>query len=193
MTTYRLLNNVFQYSGAYVDFRAIRKQCENLSVEFSQRNESLLTKLKNTWTPVGLEFKSDSKKAIHPDISTWNMSCLVLSGKAKRVLEPLLRDYGELLSLEEGYYLFNCLKSVSGDVVDPEKTAFEIESERSAHIPKSLALLPDKISGISLFKPGFALNTFLICQDDFKGAVESAELGGVLFEENLAQIFPRKR
>jgi hypothetical protein len=36
-----------------------------------------------------------------------------------------------------------------------------------------------------------AYNTFLVCQDDFKDAVISAELNGLLFDENLAQLFHR--
>ncbi|WP_444997922.1 hypothetical protein [Aliikangiella sp. IMCC44359] len=69
MTTYRLRNNIFEYHNAYVDFRALRKQCNKLSVEFPQRNESLLKKLKDEWKPVGVNFKSDSKKNAIPEIS----------------------------------------------------------------------------------------------------------------------------
>ncbi|MBV1881151.1 MAG: hypothetical protein KUG82_05935 [Pseudomonadales bacterium] len=192
MTTYRLNNNVFEYSCAYVNYRALRRQFEKLSVEFSQHNQSLIEALTAEWVPVGVEFKTETKKATMPDISIWNMSCLVVNEKAKTELAPILEEFGELLPLENKFYLFNCLTSLSGDVVDPDKTSVLLENIDSAHIPKTLEFLPNKIVGKSIFKPGFALNTFLVCQDDFKKAVESANLNGLLFDENLAQMFPRK-
>ncbi len=192
MTTYRLHNNIFECCSAYLDFRAIRKQCDGLKVGFAENNESLLDKLKSDWVPVGLDFKSDLKKAAMPDISIWNMSCLVLNQKAMDALQPLLKGKGELLTLQNSYYLFNCLESLSGDVVDAEKSSFEIESVDTAHIPKKLELIESKIKGKPVFKPGFAENSFLIVQDDFKSVVNENKLTGLLLQEDLENIFPEK-
>ena len=171
----------------------MRKQCEKLSVEFPQKNESIYEKLKTDWLPVGVELKADSKKCSAPDLSTWNMSCLVLSERAKDVLSTYLSDYGELLPLENDYFLFNCLRSIGSDAIDQTQTSFKIESEDSIHIPNELVSLPDSIKGALLFKPEFSHNSFLICQDEFKNLVVESELGGLLFEQDLAQIFPSRK
>jgi len=189
MTTYRLLNNVRGYHEAFVDFRAMRKQFDGVKVWFPQKNETLLDKLKADWCPVAVTFESESKNNAVPDISVWNSSCLVLSAKAKDVLKPMLSNIGEFLPLEGGYVVFNCVDSIAGDAIDASKSAFEIDAEDSMHIPKVLTLLDHKIEGKILFKPGFAHNSFLICQSNFKKAVEEHQLGGVVFEENLAKIF----
>jgi len=94
--------------------------------------------------------------------------------------------------------LFNCLESVDSKAVDGERSSFEIEpvskiSTELLGLPKKLALLSSAIKGTEIFKPGFSQNSFLICQDKFKAQVEKASLGGLIFEENLAQIFPTKK
>jgi hypothetical protein len=114
---------------------------------------------------------------------------LVLSEKAKKALEPLLCKIGEFLPLLDGYWLFNCLDPVGGDAVDHTQSKFEVASDDSLHIPKVLVLKEEKIAGKVLFKPGFGHNSFLLCDDVFKDAVEQAQLGGVHFEKNLAKIF----
>ena len=189
MTTYRLLNNVRGYHEAFVDFRAMRKQFDGVKVWFPQKNETLLDKLKASWCPVAVTFESDSKNNSVPDISVWNSSCLVLSSKAKEVLEPMLASIGEFLPLEDNFFVFNCLDSIAGDAIDGSQSAFDIDTEESMHIPKKLILLDDKIAGKVLFKPGFAHNSFLLCDSAFKDVVVKHHLGGVAFEENLAKIF----
>ena len=107
-------------------------------------------------------------------------------------LGGLLQPSGELLPLKDGYFLYNCLESVSGDAIDATKTMVDVEMQDSSHIPKSLAFLDEKIRGKPLFKPGFAHNGLLVCQDEFKTIAERSSLGGVIFERDLAQIFPRQ-
>src|SRR5690606_30395973 len=129
---------------------------------------------------------------IIPDLSVWNLSCLVLSSKAYTVLKDFLDPVGEFLALSEGFYLFNCLDTVAADSIDTAKTKMQIDNIDSNHIPKALAFLPDKITGKFLFKPSFLENSFLICQDELKSIATEHNLAGLIFEENLAQIFPRK-
>ncbi len=201
MTTYRLLNNVFKFKEAFVDFKAMRRNYNELKVGFVAKNTSLLENLKNEWIPINVKLDASSsskKKAEAPDLSVWNMSCLVMSGKAKKVLEPLLKQHGEILPLNDGFYLFNCLESVDSKAVDGEQSSFEIEpvSNSSTELlgtPKKLVLLSSAIKGKEIFKPGFSQNSFLICQNKFKTLVEEASLGGLIFEENLAQMFPTKK
>lgn len=189
MTTFRLLNNVKSYHEAFVDFRSMRKQFDGIKVWFSQKNESLLDRLNAEWDPVSVSFESDQKSNQVPDISVWNYSCLVLSAKAKSALETLLLEHGEFLPLDNDYWLFNCLDSIGGEAVDPEKSKFQIDSEDSLHIPKVLFLKPEAIEDKPIFKPGFAHNSFLMCSYEFKDVAEKNQLGGVVFEHNLAKIF----
>jgi hypothetical protein len=139
-----------------------------------------------------VKFESDRKANAVPDLSLWNMSCLVSSKKAKDALFPLLGDLGEFLPLQNDFFLFNCLISVGGDAVDQSKTKLDLESQDSVHVPNTLEFLPEKIKGKALFKPGFAHNSFLICQGEFKTVADANGLTGVVFTENLAQIFPPK-
>ena len=189
MTTFRLLNNVKSYHEAFVDFRAMRKQFDGVKVWFSQKNETLIDRLKGDWKPVSVAFESDTKTNEIPDISVWNYSCLVLSTKAKSALESLLSGAGEFLPLEDGFWLFNCLDSIGGDSIDAEKSKFQIDAEDSLHIPTSLTLKPEKISGKALFKPGFSHNSFLMCSDEFRDIAIKDNLGGVVFEDNLSKLF----
>ena len=129
MTTYRLLNNVFDYKEAFVDFKSMRKNYDGLKVWFNEENESLKTKLKAEWLPVPVEFDASSgakKKAKDPDLSVWNMSCLVLSEKAHNALKTLLEKHGEIFPLNDGYYLFNCLESIGSNAIDGENSSTDL-------------------------------------------------------------------
>lgn len=189
MTTYRLLNDVNNCHEAFIDFKSFRRQFNELKVWFPQENARLLEKLKKTWVPVAVTFSSDKTHNIVPDISVWNLSCLVLSSKAEALLRPLLATEGELLALEQGFYLFNCLHSIGSKAVDAKCTSMQIEFAEGASTPKALALISEQIAGITIFKPGFLDNGFLMCQDELKSLIVSNNLSGITFEENLAQIF----
>lgn len=193
MTTYRLINDIYNYHEAFVDFKAMRRQFNDIKVWFPQENTSLIDKLKNEWVPVDVKFESDSKKNAVPDISVWNLSCLVLSKKAHDILKEILNPIGEFLVLNNGFYLYNCLESVTAETIDAKKTKLKIEEESSNHIPESLGFILDKIKEKHLFKPGFLENSFLVCQNSFKELAETNQLKGVIFEGNLAQIFPTKK
>ena len=191
MTVYRLLNNIFEYHEAFIEFKQFRRQFDGVKVWFNQKNESLIDKLKSDWIPIDTQFSSDRKNNNIPDISIWNLSCLVLSEKAKKVLAPELQSIGEFLPLKNGFYIYNCLSSIDASAIDQTRSHFEINLSDSAHIPKKLHLLPEKISDKFLFKPAFSHHSFLICSNEFKKTVESNNLSGILFEPDLAQIFPK--
>ena len=193
MTTYRLINDIYQYHEAFIDFKSMRRQFNDVKVWFPQENTSLTDKLKSEWTPVDVKFESDSKNNLLPDISVWNLSCLVLNVKAYKALKETLSSIGEFLPLSDDYYLYNCLESVTAETIDPTKTNLKIEGMDSTHIPESLGFVSEKIQGKPLFKPGFLENSFLVCQNTFKEIAESNQLTGIIFEENLAQIFPTKK
>lgn len=190
MKIYRLINDTFNYHEAFIDFKSMRRQFNDVKVWLPQENASLTDKLKTEWIPVDVKFESDNKKNITPDISVWNLSCLVLSTKAYNALKETLNPTGEFFTLNNDFYLYNCLESMNADSIDVNKTKIKIEEMESNHIPESLGFLPEKIKGKPLFKPGFLENSFLVCQYSFKKIAEDNQLKGVIFEENLAQTFP---
>ncbi|WP_439176796.1 hypothetical protein [Cellvibrio sp. ARAG 10.3] len=69
MSPYRLINDIFTYHEAFVDFKALRRQFNDVKVWLPQENASLLDELKAEWIPVNVKFESDSKKNIFPDLS----------------------------------------------------------------------------------------------------------------------------
>ena len=192
MATYRLLNNIFEYHEPVIEFKAFRKQFDGVKVWFNQKNESLIDKLQTDWIPIDIQFSSDRQSNEIPDISVWNLSCLVLSDKAKKVLEPELKSMGEFLPLKNGFYIYNCLNSVDDDVIDQTQSSIEINYSDPAQRPQKLYLLEEKVSEKFLFKPAFAHHGFLVCLDGFKEIVESHYLSGILFESNLTQVFPQR-
>src|SRR6187431_2071564 len=160
MTTYRLINDIFTCHEAFIDFKAMRRQFNGVKVWFPQENTSLSDKLKGDWTPVPVTFESDKKKNLVPDISVWNLSCLVLSKNAYQTLKDILSPIGEFFLLNDDFYLFNCLNTVGGDSIDANKTSLKIENMDSNHVPESLNFIAEKITKNPLFKPGFLENSF---------------------------------
>lgn len=189
MTTYRLLNDVHEFHEAFIDFRTMRRQLDGVKVWFPQKNETLLDKLKQDWVPVKVTFESARKNNAKPDLSVWNSSCLIMSDRARLALEHELTNSGEWLPLEENYWLFNCLTSVQGDVINSSESSFTVDSDGTLNMPRKLTLLEEKINGLPLFKPGFSHNSFLVCQDSFKAIADKHSLGGLHFEPDLARIF----
>src|SRR6187431_1073175 len=155
MTTYRLINDIFTCHEAFIDFKELRRQFNDVKVWFPQENTSLSDKLKGDWTPVSVTFESDNKKNLIPDISVWILSCLVLSKKAHQAFKDLLTPIGEFFPLKDDFNLFNCLNTVGGDSIDINRTSLKIEQMDSNHIPESLGFIAEKIADKSLFKPGF--------------------------------------
>ena len=92
------------------------------------------------------------------------------------------------------------MESIGSSSINSEQSAFEIESAHQDKgkaveligTPKKLILHTEKVNGKEVFKLGFFHNGFLMCQSEFRKIIEDNQLGGLLFEENLAQMFPRK-
>lgn len=197
MTTYRPHNNIFDYKGGFVDYKAMRRISNGLKVWFNEENQSLNDPLISEWKPVDVTFEASSSAkntAELPDLSIWNMSCLVVSDKAKAALSDTLKNHGEIFPLRDGYHLFNCLTSIGPETIDPSRSSFAIDTSNeetpSTELPKKLALEEEKIKGVEIFKPSFLNNSFLICQSGFKRFIDENQLTGLLFDTNLVNIFP---
>jgi hypothetical protein len=123
-----------------------------------------------------------------PDIYVWRSGAIVLSPKAYSALNEDLSSYGELLPLEcEGqtYYLFNCLTLGQADEINSEQ---EVEGGAFMGV-KKIAFNTVDVTGKLIFKTTFDRCSTLYCGAEFKNILTSKSLTGVIFKEDLANIF----
>jgi len=123
-----------------------------------------------------------------PDISVWAAgACLILSPKAQRILGELLQQSGELLPViigNETYQIFNCLTLGNED---ESKCKFRYENDMKLGL-ESLAFDNDA-SELLIFKSKLETCLTLFCNEQFREAVISFELSGIIFDKNLIEIF----
>lgn len=125
-----------------------------------------------------------------PDIRLWSggaNSSLVLSPTAWRLLGELMQPYGEFLPVKadgETCQIFNCLTLAEADET---RTSHEYVDGAEFGL-KQLAFTEDAES-LLLFKTTADACTTLFCNERFKDAVESFNLSGITFDENLIEVF----
>ena len=145
--------------------------------------------LKDHWVDVGGGFVAvglDATKA--PDITAWNGANLVLSPKSYTALKEVLEKYGEFLPLtidDQVYHVFNCLNTVS---VDKSQSESDIVNELWMGI-KSIGFDEEVVSKNLIFKTTFDRCGAIYCGVEFKALIESLNLEGLLFLENLVAGF----
>ncbi|MEN0036694.1 MAG: hypothetical protein AAGC78_06485 [Cellvibrio sp.] len=148
--------------------------------DFSELNTSLAS----LWnTPETRYVNSGKKKALQPDLSCWVDSTLVLSPKAYRFLKDSLVNLGEFLPVEidgELHYIFNCF--VWGDV---NEEACEFNNEEGMEAGLKHLEFRSSASNLLVFKAQIECGLTLFCSQRFKDIVESFELVGLTFDENL--------
>jgi len=147
------------------------------------------TAMKPWWKTPNTEFIDTGAKPPLPipDICRWIDSSLVLSPKACRILGDMLKDSGEFLPVsigEETYYIFNCL--VEGDA-DEEKSEFNYVGDMQMEL-KHLEFKPG-VSELLVFKTTLESCLTLFCGERFKDAVETYELTGVVFDDELIKVY----
>jgi len=154
-------------------------------LDFHLSNTSMAT----WWKAPETNFKSvEGEPASQiPDVSIWIDASLVLSPKAYRMLHEPLQSSGEFLPvIVEGqtYYIFNCL--TLGDE-DKGNCKFEYIDD----MPMGLETLrfQESSSNLLIFKSTLQSCLTLFCGNKFKDVIESFELTGISFDENLIEIF----
>jgi|SRR5690554_1251255 len=123
-----------------------------------------------------------------PDISCWRGATLVLSEPTYSTLEFILQPYGELLPIicnGETYYIFNCLTLAS---IDKKKSTQSPLDEGLIEFDK-IAFEENSIQGKLVFKSQEEGCTAIFCCDDFINIINSQNIKGIKFSENLSEIF----
>mgnify|MGYP000005536895 FL=1 len=130
-------------------------------------------------------FFSNSKET-YGDINHYG-SFLVLTEKAYQLLKESMDKYGEFLKLDvEGIpmVLFNPLRFVSDELQHCKKSYFEGEEVGI----ESLSF-DDKAADNLIFKSKYTAGTRMYCNEEFKNLVKNAGLKGVVFDEDINNIY----
>lgn len=188
---------VYKLSYNYTDFFNLDLDIEDLVDEFDENlgedkfyNYSWDNiSLKEYWVDAGAKFVDVGlKNAAKPDVTTWNGANLVLSPKAYEVLKGSLEPLGEFLPITidgETYLVFNCLNVVYVDSVQSEA---DIVNDLWMGV-KKIGFEDDTIKNNLIFKTKFDRCSALYCGESFKTLLESHNLKGLNFNEDLLASF----
>ncbi len=192
MTTYKIIRDTDNFMHFSLDLKMVVDALGNKFgrmkvMHFSKHN----LKFSDDWEDFKCSFVQPEGLTTAnklPDITTWRLADLVLSEKAFSILRDALSAYGEFLPLTcngESYYIFNCLtegkvnenlsvRNVLDDVVmDVNKLSFDSDD------------VADKL----VFKSLYQGATDLFCNDKFKDLVQTNDLRGIDFSENILEMF----
>ncbi|MFC6632792.1 hypothetical protein [Microbulbifer taiwanensis] len=148
-------------------------------------------KFSDRWKKVDTSFASlpDHPQAVKiPNISIWKNATLVLSEKAYANLKLILADYGEFLPINiDGfnYFIFNLLTSGK---VDDSKSQYEWDGDVALGIEK-LVFDESDIKEKAIFKSFHQGFGGIFCSDGFRSTCEELEIDGLIFEEDLSNIW----
>jgi hypothetical protein len=146
--------------------------------------------LKEHWVDVGGKYIDVDGLPTNtsPSITAWNGANLVLSPKAYDAIGNQLADYGEFLPITiDGvqHYFFNCLNVVKSD---PKQSEADIQNDVWLGI-KKIGFKQADVDSNLVFKSKFDRCSSLYCGQAFKNLIESSELEGLLFIEDLVDGF----
>lgn len=139
------------------------------------------TKRANTWIPVSVQIIEETKKSDTPGLSS---GVPVLSLRAIKILEDILRDSVEILPLKcknEEYYAINVIDVL--DCIDYEKSKFEkFESSGRIMLFNKYAFNPECVKGKHIFKIIDEPVRRPFVSDEFRNRVLESELVGFKFD-----------
>lgn len=131
---------------------------------------------------------SGKKKLLLPDI-TIDHGRLFLNQKSCDALFKLIENDAELLPVK--------YSGKNGVIVNPLKIAENFEALNQKCSIKNewgdlqaLDFYEDKLTGTCIFRSKYEGYFGIFCNEDFKSAVESQDLKGITFGEDLGNIFP---
>ncbi len=181
MSIYRIHQNIEDFMFFTIDDLDVYDKMEDFDIDGFGRP------LQFNWSAPNSEFTpSDSGSTIIPDITQWSGSDLIFSDTAKTTLNKLLADLGEYYPLSgknKNYCLFNPTDRMAHEIIDLEQTKSAYFDDGSWHKLEVLRF-NEKAETLApaLFTLEIDSGTSLYCTDEFKLAVETSKLKGLVFE-----------
>lgn len=189
---YRMDNDGYQFKWLALDAVDIADLMpEEYSLKQIHRFYYHNLSLAEGWKNVASTFKSNFDRVNDPipDISLWvGYASLVLNEKAFNALNDTLKSFGEFLPVTCGndtFYIFNCLTLADAD---ESRSKSVLQDGLPVEITK-IDFDKNEIDGRLIFKTKFNACRDLYCGDEFKKAVESQALTGIIFLTDLIPNF----
>ncbi|MES2824955.1 MAG: hypothetical protein V4732_15225 [Pseudomonadota bacterium] len=142
--------------------------------------------LKFSWVaPKAMFIESDSGAKVLPDITQWSGSDLVLSEKAKQILDEILKDSGDYYRLTgscKGYWFFNPIIRLGNEIINLEQTTSSYFDDGSWDKLKNLVFKGDAEKIVpALFTLEIDRGVKLYCNSMLKEKIEINGLTGIAF------------
>lgn len=141
------------------------------------------------WGPVADQWmKRSARSSQKPDICLWDAGCLLLNLRAYNALREPLSGQGEFLPITvdlEPMYVFNCLTWGQEDMGLTEARYVDGDADGIA----TLAFEPSDIAAKLVFKSKLAGAGLLYASAAFKALVETHQLQGLRFDQELLNPF----
>ena len=186
MKLYRLVRLVEQFGTLILDGDLLR---EALGRKILLKSTMLSENIGDKWPEISCWFHSiheDEAMEEKPDIYLTESMWLVLSERAKKLLEPELRKAGEFLPFDcigEPYYLLVPHHIIP---VDEDKSEHYLIQGVTQGTEK-VVFRNEDVGLHVLFKTDFDNGINLYCSEKFKKSVEKHNLSGIHFDTNLAR------
>lgn len=188
MKLFKIIPNTVDFGG--LEIFNTEELLKNLGVVRYRKLRSVQSSILDVW-PNGHGgfynmYSEDAEEITSiPDVYLWMNVFLVLSPKAKEILNPLLTIFGEFLPFEcngEIYFIFAVHSLIEPDTSNSEAL---INNGVYAGI-SSLVFKSEVVGSHILFKTSFDRFSHLYCTEQFRNAVESNFLTGLSFSTNLS-------
>lgn len=180
MSIYRISTDIDDYMFFTIDDLDVYEKMDDFDIDgFGQP-------LKFKWDAPSAEFiPSDSGSTTLPDITQWNDTDLIISTKAKELLDSTLKGLGEYYPLAgkcKDYMLFNPVDRMGNDIIDLDRTKSIYFDDGSWDRLESL-VFNEKADSIAppLFTIEIDRGVNLYCSDSFKKIIEKSGLQGLTF------------
>jgi hypothetical protein len=144
--------------------------------------------LKFSWVAPTAEFiEGDSKSKTIPDIALWSGVNLIVSEKAKKILDGVIKDNGEYYPLAgacKTYWFYNPIKRLGNEIIDLEKTTSLYFDDGSWDKLENLVFKSDAEKCVpALFTLEIDCGVKLYCNSAFKNKTEEHGLTGLIFQQ----------
>ena len=182
MSIYRISSNIDDYMFFTIDDLDIYEKMEEFDIDgFGEP-------LKFAWVAPAAEFiPSDSGSTTLPDITQWNDTDLIISIKARELLDSTFKGLGEFYPLAgkcSDYLLFNPVNRMGNEIIDLDMTKSAYFDDGSWDRLERL-VFNEKADSISpaLFTIEIDRGVNLYCTDSFKDDIGKSGLKGLTFEK----------